>query len=185
MPAGRTPLCPTGGMYAVSGSRAPAAPSCKMEWSRSRCSHARRRHSRTGWRRNAAESRSSADPQARQHRIGQRIGVKQRQISLMHIAGVQVLMRRVDLGAPQRIGVGPQHRFWARRGAGGVLHAARRQRIADAARPVGAVSEQRFRRRRRVRRRLAPASLRHRAKSPRASAGLGNARRSFRHRQAG
>ena len=27
-----------------------------------------------------------ADPQARQHRIGQRVGVKQRQIGLVHVA---------------------------------------------------------------------------------------------------
>ncbi len=51
-------------------------------------------------------------------------------------------MRRVDLGAPQRIGMRPQHRLRARRGAGGILHAARRQRIGGAARPAGAVGEQ-------------------------------------------
>ena len=53
-------------------------------------------------------------------------------------------MRGVDLGAPQRIGMRPQHRLRARRGAGGILHAAGRERIGRAARPVGAVAEQRF-----------------------------------------
>ena len=60
---------------------------------------------------------SPAHPQAGQHRIGQRIGVKQRQIGLMHIALMQIFMRRVDLGAPQRVGVSSQHRLRARCGA--------------------------------------------------------------------
>src|SRR5215217_1072428 len=40
---------------------------------------------------------SRAHPKAREHRIGQRVGMKQRQIGLMYIVLMQVLMRRVDL----------------------------------------------------------------------------------------
>ncbi len=80
-----------------------------------------------------------ADPQRRQHRIGQRVGVKQRQIGLVHVTRVQVLMRGVDLGAPQRVGVGPQHRLRPRRGARGVLHAAGGERIGRAPWTVGTV----------------------------------------------
>ncbi|MGX1066660.1 hypothetical protein AB7M39_006025 [Bradyrhizobium diazoefficiens] len=83
------------------------------------------------------------DPKRRQHGVGQRVGVKQRQIGLVHVAGVQVLMRGVDLGAPQRVGVGPQHRLRPRCRAGGVLYAARRERIGHAPGTVGAVGEQR------------------------------------------
>ena len=57
---------------------------------------------------------------------------------------MQVLMRGIDLGAPQRVGMGPQHGFWTRRRARCVLHAARGMGIGGAARPVGAVGEQSF-----------------------------------------
>ena len=125
-----------------------------------------------------------ADPQARQHRIGQRIGVEQRQIRLVHVAGMQVLMRCIDLGAPQRIGVGPEHRLraatWCRR------YIARCMRRGDRWR--GAAGRRCRRIAIRNYRRVAPAGLarvprRHRAKSPPASAGLGNAPRPSRRKQ--
>ncbi|MGY4628288.1 hypothetical protein ACVWY3_006044 [Bradyrhizobium sp. USDA 4486] len=53
-------------------------------------------------------------------------------------------MRGVDLGAPQRVGVGPQHRLRPRRRARGVLHAARRERVGRTFGTVGTVGEQRF-----------------------------------------
>src|SRR5437588_11362510 len=88
------------------------------------------------------DNASCAHPEAREHRIRQRVGMKQRQVSLMHVALMQILVRRVDLAAPKRIGVGPQHRLWSRRGARSILHAAGRRWIDSASRPVGAVAEQ-------------------------------------------
>ncbi len=82
------------------------------------------------------------DPQARQHRIGQRVGVKQRQIGLVHVALMQVLVHGIDLGAPQRVGMRPQHRLGTGRGAGGVLHAAGGGGIGGAPGPVGGIGEQ-------------------------------------------
>lgn len=85
-----------------------------------------------------------ADPECGKHRIGQRVGVEQRQIGLVHVALMQILMDGVDLGTPQRVGMRPQHRLRPRCRARGVLHAARRQRIGRPPRPIGAVGKQRF-----------------------------------------
>src|SRR5436190_3133243 len=88
------------------------------------------------------DNASCAHPEARQHGIRQRVGMKQRQVSLMHVLLMQILVRRVDLAAPKRIGMGPQHRLRARRGARSILHAAGCRRVDSEWRPVGAVAEQ-------------------------------------------
>ena len=79
------------------------------------------------------QHRGGARPQAGQHRIGLRVGVEQRQVHQVHVVGAQVLVQRVDARAPQRVGMGPQHRLRPRGGARGVLHAARRERVRGAA----------------------------------------------------
>ena len=102
--------------------------------------------SRTGLLKSAAGSRRTADPQRGKHGISQRVGVEQRKIDLVNILGPQFLMYRIDLRAPQRVGMSPQHRLGPRCGARRILHTARRIRIGGASWAVGAAGEQGFER---------------------------------------
>ena len=70
-----------------------------------------------------------ARPHRGKHRVGLRVGVKERQRDHVDVVGSQRLVAGIDARTPERIGMGPEHALGPRSGTRGVLHAEGRQRI--------------------------------------------------------
>ena len=80
-------------------------------------------------RKSRIDNGGGAGPHRGKHRVGLRIGVKERQRDHVDVVGSQCLVAGIDAGTPQCIGMGPEHALGPRGGARGVLHAEGRERI--------------------------------------------------------